>query len=99
MFIGKENNGKLVLVALIRYEKDWRKRGAPPTWYVAYEVEKNRWVEMPMPTEFEGRKASFLMAANSIGEKKLITKKDRDFHNQIQARGTLGTILLKPQLN
>ena len=96
MFIGKANNGKLVLVALIRNEKDWRKRGAPPTWYVAYGVDKNQWVELPMPAEFNGRKASFLMAANSRGEKKLITKKDRDFHNQIDAPGRIGTILLNP---
>ena len=96
MYLGKAKNGQLVLVTLIRNDINWQKRGGPTTWYVAYAVDKDRWTESPVPSEFNGRKASFLMAANPKEEKKLITKKDRDFHNQIDAPGRIGTILLKP---
>ena len=97
MYIGKANNGQLVLVAVIQYDKTWLERGKPPNWYVAFTVDKNnRWIELPVPSEFAGRKASFLMAAHTREEKKLITKADRDFRNKISAEGRLGTIVLKP---
>lgn len=95
MYIGKAKDGSLVLVTLIRSTEAWVERGSPRNWYVAFRADQKKWIEVPVPLEFEGRKASFMMGIHvEAGEKELITKADREFRNKISAPGRAGRVEL-----
>ena len=94
MYIGKANDGRLILVTLILGSENWEKRGRPSNWYVAFNLEKERWNETSVPPEFEGRLTSFMISSPKTGEKKLVTARDREFSNKINAQGRAGRIEL-----
>ena len=95
MYIGKANDGSWTLVTLIRGSQNWAERGSPRNWYVAFKSDQKKWVEVPVPLEFEGQKASFMMGiAVESGEKQLITKTDREFRNKTDAPGREGRVEL-----
>ena len=96
MYAGFSNNRQFVLIGVILGDYDRARRGNPSLPYVAFKVEKNQWVEIPVPPEFHGRKATFLIGANpTSGEKALVKAPEREFRNSVSARGIARVIDLK----
>ena len=98
MYVGLNAERQYVLVGLIRGSYVHAKRGNPASPYVGFKVVGEKWVETPVPAEFNGRKATFLMATGvETGAKGVVTAKVRDFRNAVEAVGRVGTInLTKP---
>ena len=95
MYVGLNAERQYVLVGLIRYSYVREKRGYPPSSYVGFKVVGDKWIETPVPAEFNGRKAIFLMATGlGTGAKGVVTAKERDFRNAVEAVGRVGTINL-----
>ena len=96
MYAGLNNNRQLVIIGVILGDYDRARRGNPSLPYVAFKVDSNQWVEIPVPPEFDGRKATFLIGVNpTSGEKALIKAPEREFRNSVSARGIARVIDLK----
>ena len=93
MYLGLNKDREYVLVGLITNAAARAKRTSLSSSYVGFKVVKDQWIEIPVPLEFDGRKATFLMATNAEkGEKALLTAKERDFRNSVQGVGRVGAI-------
>ena len=95
MYVGLNAERQYVLVGLIRNSYVRAKRGNPPSSYVGFKVSGDKWIEVPVPPEFDGRKPTFLMGVDPAnGEKAVVKKAERDFRNKVGQEGNSSTINL-----
>ena len=88
MYVGLNAERQYVLVGLIRSSYVREKRGYPPSSYVGFKVSGDKWIEVPVPPEFDGRKPTFLMGVEPAkGEKAVVKKAEREFRNKVGQRG------------